>query len=66
MENSKPSEKLLGQINKQFGSLENLENSINKAATSRFGSGWAWLSVDSNNNLFVSSTANQDNPFNEY
>ncbi|MEC8603537.1 MAG: superoxide dismutase [Bacteroidota bacterium] len=60
--NSKPSEKLLAQINKQFGSLENLKNSINKAATSRFGSGWAWLSVDSNNNLFVSSTANQDNP----
>ena len=59
---SKPSEKLLAQINKQFGSLENLKNSINKAATSRFGSGWAWLSVDSNNNLFVSSTANQDNP----
>ena len=61
-EKSKPSEKLLAQINKQFGSLENLKNSINKAATSRFGSGWAWLSVDSNNNLFVSSTANQDNP----
>jgi Fe-Mn family superoxide dismutase len=32
------------------------------AAKSRFGSGWAWLSVDSSNKLVVSSTPNQDNP----
>ena len=58
--NSKPSEKLLSQINKQFGSLENLINSINKAATSRFGSGWAWL-CDVGGKLEVCSSANQDN-----
>jgi Fe-Mn family superoxide dismutase len=27
-----------------------------------FGSGWTWLSVDSNGKLFISNTANQDNP----
>lgn len=33
-----------------------------QAATTRFGSGWAWLSLDSDGNLFISSTPNQDNP----
>ena len=60
--NSKPSEKLLAQINKQFGSMENLKNSITEVALKRFGSGWAWLSVDNDDNLFLSSTPNQDNP----
>ncbi|PIX35776.1 MAG: superoxide dismutase, partial [Bacteroidetes bacterium CG_4_8_14_3_um_filter_31_14] len=42
-----------------FGKFkEEFEN----AAKTRFGSGWAWLSVDGNGKLFVSSTANQDNP----
>ena len=59
---SKPSEKLLAQINNQFGTLENLKNSISKTASSHFGSGWVWLSVDDDGKLFVSSTPNQDNP----
>jgi Fe-Mn family superoxide dismutase len=28
----------------------------------RFGSGWAWLSIDANGILFINSTPNQDNP----
>jgi Fe-Mn family superoxide dismutase len=42
--------------------MDNLKTLLNNAAASQFGSGWAWLSVDDNNNLFVSSTSNQDNP----
>jgi Fe-Mn family superoxide dismutase len=60
--NTKPSKKLQKQINKQFGSLDNLKEVINEAASKRFGSGWAWLSIDNTGNLFVSSTPNQDNP----
>lgn len=52
---------LLAQINQDFGSLDNLKVEFNKVATTRFGSGWAWL-VWSNGKLVISSTANQDNP----
>ncbi len=45
-----------------FDNLENFKKHFSKAAATRFGSGWAWLSVDANGELFVSSTANQDNP----
>lgn len=53
---------LKSAIEKDFGSLETFKETFNKAAMTRFGSGWAWLSVDKNGKLFVSSTANQDNP----
>jgi Fe-Mn family superoxide dismutase len=49
-------------IEKDFGSLETFKETFSKAAMTRFGSGWAWLSVDKNGKMFVSSTANQDNP----
>ena len=49
-------------INGAFGSFENFKKEFSNAGASRFGSGWAWLSVDANKNLFVSSTPNQDNP----
>lgn len=58
---SKPSQKLLDQINKDLGSLENLKTEFNKAAMSRFGSGWAWL-LWKDGKLVISSTPNQDNP----
>lgn len=60
--NTKPSEKLLHAIDQQFGSMDSLKILINNAAASRFGSGWAWLSLDKDNKLFISSTPNQDNP----
>lgn len=57
-----PSNKLSEAINKDFGSIENLKDEFNKAASSRFGSGWAWLVLTSEGKLEVGSTANQDNP----
>ncbi len=45
-----------------FGSLEKFQEIFAKAAKTRFGSGWAWLSVGKDGKLFVSSTPNQDNP----
>ncbi len=59
---TEPSAHLLAAINAQFGSLDSLKMLINKAASARFGSGWAWLSVGDNQLLRVSSTPNQDNP----
>lgn len=60
--NTQPSAKLAKAINDTFGSLDALKEKINAAGAARFGSGWSWLSVDANGKLFVSSTANQDNP----
>lgn len=56
-----PSENLLSLINKDFGSLDKMQADFNAAATSRFGSGWAWLIVQ-DGKLKVCSTPNQDNP----
>lgn len=58
----KPGPKLEAAINKSFGSYDNFKKEFEAAASSRFGSGWAWLSKDADGNLFVSSTPNQDNP----
>ncbi|MFN1219537.1 superoxide dismutase [Chryseobacterium kwangjuense] len=62
VKNTQPSEKLTKAINEAFGSMDAFKEKISKAGADRFGSGWAWLSVDKNGKLFVSSTANQDNP----
>ena len=62
IKNTKPSGGLEKAIDETFGSMDALKEKINAAATSRFGSGWAWLSVDKKNKLVVSSTPNQDNP----
>src|SRR5690606_863776 len=59
---TKPSAKLEKAINETFGSVDALKEKINAAGAARFGSGWSWLSVDKSGKLFVSSTANQDNP----
>jgi len=60
--NTKPSAELEKAINESFGSLDALKEKLNVAATTRFGSGWAWLYVDKDKKLAVSSTPNQDNP----
>ena len=49
-------------IDRDFGSFENFKKEFAAAAGTRFGSGWAWLCVDSNDKLFICSTPNQDNP----
>ena len=51
-------------IDAKFGSFDAFKEEFAKAATTRFGSGWAWLSV-SNGELEISSTANQDSPIME-
>lgn len=58
----KPEGKLLEDIEKTFGSFENFTKEFEKAASTQFGSGWAWLVVDENNQLFVLQLPNQDNP----
>ena len=45
-----------------FGSFNEFKELFNNAAKTRFGSGWAWLGVNADKKLFVSSTPNQDNP----
>jgi superoxide dismutase, Fe-Mn family len=57
-----PDGDLASKINKNFGSFEEMKKLFAQAATTRFGSGWAWLCVDANDDLFISSTPNQDNP----
>lgn len=62
VKNTQPSAQLTKAINESFGSMDAFKEKISKAGADRFGSGWAWLSVDKNGKLFVSSTPNQDNP----
>ena len=56
-----PTGKLAEDINKTFASFDAFKEQFAKAATTRFGSGWAWLTV-TNGKLTISSTPNQDNP----
>ncbi len=49
-------------IKRDFGSFEDFKKEFKAAAGTRFGSGWAWLCVDKNDKLFITSTPNQDNP----
>ncbi len=57
-----PQGKILSAIENSFNSFEEFQNLFNQAATTQFGSGWAWLIVDENKNLKVTNTSNQDNP----
>ena len=57
-----PSGALANAIDKSFGSFDEFKSKFSTAAGTRFGSGWAWLCVDSEGDLEVCSTANQDNP----
>ena len=59
-----PEGELAEAINTEFGSFDAFKEKFAAAAGTRFGSGWAWLSVDGGK-LVVESTANQDNPLME-
>lgn len=61
---AEPSGELLQAIVKHFGDFATFKNLFNTAATTRFGSGWAWLVV-ANGELELLSTANQDSPLME-
>jgi len=49
-------------IDEQLGGFDSFKEAFTKAAISRFGSGWAWLSVTPEHQLIVESSANQDSP----
>ena len=60
-----PSGDLADAINGAFGDFDTFKTQFTQAGITRFGSGWAWLSVNGGGKLVVSSTANQDNPISE-
>lgn len=60
-----PPEKLAGKINDAFGSLEKFKEAFLTAATTQFGSGWAWLVQNSDGKLEVTKTANAETPLTE-
>jgi Fe-Mn family superoxide dismutase len=61
----KPSGKLAEAIDAELGGFDKFKEAFNQAGATRFGSGWAWLSVDKSGKLLVESTPNQDNPYME-
>ncbi len=60
-----PGGALASAIDIAFGDFDSFKAEFSKAAGTRFGSGWAWLSVAAGGALAVSSRANQDNPVSE-
>lgn len=64
-EKTEPSAALAADLEATFGSFEDFKAAFTTAATSRFGSGWAWLVVNPDGKLEVTSTANQDTPISE-
>jgi Fe-Mn family superoxide dismutase len=57
-----PTGEVAQAIDRDLGGFEAFKTAFTKAAVSRFGSGWAWLTVDKAGKLHVESSANQDNP----
>ena len=64
-EKTEPSAALAADLEATFGSFEDFKAAFTTAATTRFGSGWAWLVVNPDGKLEVTSTANQDTPISE-
>lgn len=60
-----PDGDLSDAIDEKFGSLDKFKEKFANAATGQFGSGWAWLVVNKDGDLEVTSTANQDSPMME-
>jgi Fe-Mn family superoxide dismutase len=60
-----PEGELATAIDSAFGDFSSFKEKFENAAVTRFGSGWAWLSLNQDGNLVVCSTANQDTPLSE-
>lgn len=58
----KPAGEVAKRIDSDLGGFDAFKEAFTKAALTRFGSGWAWLSVDKSGKLSIESSANQDNP----
>ena len=57
-----PTGALKAAVDEAFGSFDELKKQMTALALGQFGSGWAWLSKDAAGKLYVSKSANQDNP----
>ena len=57
-----PQGELASAIDRDLGGFDAFKDAFTKAALTRFGSGWAWLSVTAEGKLVVESSANQDSP----
>ena len=60
--NTTASAEFTAAINAKWTSMDNFKVEFAKSATGVFGSGWAWLIKDKENNLSLTTTANQDSP----
>jgi Fe-Mn family superoxide dismutase len=60
-----PSGELAQEIERTFGSFDNFRKQFNEAGGKRFGSGWVWLVRNSEGQLQIITTPNQDNPITE-
>ena len=60
-----PKGKLAEAINSSFGGFDQFKGELEKAGIGRFGSGWAWLVVNKEGKLQITSTANQDTPISD-
>jgi Fe-Mn family superoxide dismutase len=60
-----PKCKLAEAINSTFGSFDQFKEKLQAAGAGRFGSGWAWLVVNKEGKLEITSTPNQDNPISD-
>ncbi len=58
-----PRGRVADEIKKAFGGFDGFKEQFTKAALGRFGSGWAWLTLDPGSKLAIISTANQDSPY---
>ena len=58
-----PTGDLAAAIDTELGGFDKFKEDFSNAAAPRFGSGWAWLSVDGSGKLVVESSPNQDNPY---
>lgn len=59
---AKPEGQLMEKIIQDFGSFEEFKKEFADAATSQFGSGWAWLVLNGNGKLSIEKTGNAENP----
>ena len=57
-----PDDELAAAIDRDLGGFDAFKEAFTKAAQTRFGSGWAWLSVTPQKTLVVESSGNQDSP----
>ena len=64
-EGGSPSGELAAAIDSDLGGFEKFKADFSNAAATRFGSGWAWLSVNADGTVVVESTPNQDSPLME-